>query len=210
MFSTTFGRWAVVLAIFLTFPVWSESDSSTPTKRKKKKAKAETSIQVDKNTSTPMDYNVRLNPFDMFFGRIDANLDARVSDSLTFGPMLSVGFLTADSISYLSFDFGIRGNIYLFGDAISTAAYIGPYVLYNIWTTSHSGNAGTFGTFSGGAVVGFQWVTSSGLNFNFGAGGQYSLGPSTYSTSTALTINTPTQVTGFNPVIEISAGYAFK
>jgi hypothetical protein len=152
------GRVLILVAFIFSLSALAETDQATPVKKKKKKHDKTTETVVEKKApapppvvTEPYDYNARLNPFNVFFGRIDANLDVRLSERFSVGPTLGVSFLTVSPTSYVGFAFGLRGNVYLTGNAISSSFYVGPSLIYDIWTTSGTINAGNFGNFHYGS-----------------------------------------------------------
>jgi hypothetical protein len=129
------------------------------------------------NTAQANSVNVRINPLAALFGMLNAEIDFKMSDSLTVGPSLSYWSISLGDVSFSAYSLGVRANYYFGGGALDTDGwYLGPYAAFASMTVEEdllgdnfSASASGFGL---GAMIGHQWMWET-FNINLGLGFGY-------------------------------------
>ena len=133
------------------------------------------------------DFNISINPILMPLGFFDLQFDVGITDAMTIGAF-------GTRFQYESFNMttlGGRVNYHLNKQRLTDGWYLSPYAQYML-------SSEDFNSFSAGAIVGHQWVYSTGFNIMVGAGASY------YASRSLLTTHS-----GIWPTVEFRLGYTF-
>ena len=170
---------------------------------------------------SPYRTNIRINPITLFMGVFNVDADFVVSDAFTLGPSIGIlqgsTELTNNTVQISAWTFGARLNYFFSGDAFMGGWYAAPSfslvpVSITEVVTSVRFSASQL-SFAPGILIGYQFMWSGGINFNFGFGATYYSTPSKFTTKMDGSVSTKTTTTpsfaGVFPQVDLSFGWAF-
>lgn len=214
-----FSSQSTILALSLVLagsPVWAQSEAQSPDRPSADAAAAAQSASSPRVEPKPThELNFRVNPVGLLFGVWGADIELGLSRQITLGPSAGVlkGLRGATDSTY--YQFGLVATYYLSNTRFTDSFLVrlsGYYIPITIARQS-AGTvfSGTLPTKSFGLTGGYEWIFDNGLNVNLGAGAAYYVASPVLETRAAdgstQTITMP-EVQGFQPVLEISVGWA--
>lgn len=142
---------------------------------------------------------IKTNPIGLAFGNINLTYEMALSQALSF--QVGGNFFTRILGTEVS-GFGINGGVRFYMTNKTKPApegfYVGPRVAFNSFTEKATDeNVTTLGI---GALIGYQWIFSSGVSLDLGAGPTYLFAGDNGSTN---------DFSGIVPNISFAVGYAF-
>jgi len=162
-----------------------------------------TVFSVNEIYASEKSVNVRSNPLGITRGVYNLNIDFKVSDQITVGPLLE--YLNYDSYT-TGFGVGAISNIYLSDNVFNDSWVIQPFVgmaflNMDLIITNASVNGLVFG-----GLFGYRWHWDGGFNLGLGLGAEIA----SYS-ATINILGVPFTVSGAGATVvsELSFGYAF-
>ena len=147
--------------------------------------------------------NVRVNPLGLLIGLFNADIDFKVTDTVTVGPQLSYLNWSLGSTSVKAYGIGARANFYLSGPVFTDGWYAAPAVAMAFASAKNSTDSASYSAVNVSGLFGYQWVWASGFNINLGFGASYSARPSSVD---GIDISGLSAVT---PAIEFTLGKTF-
>jgi hypothetical protein len=140
-------------------------------------------------------------------GLLNTDVDFAVGKRFTIGPSISMLKSSLLFTEASGFNLGVRGNLYLSGDALNDGWLVGPSIGFSTLSVRSGIAQGSASKLSLGAIAGYQWVWGSGLNITAGAGASWYSGGDEVAVE-GDTLSIPFYH-GVLPAAELTLGYAF-
>jgi hypothetical protein len=159
--------------------------------------------------------NLKVNPVTLLLGFVVADLDFGLSERLTFGPSVAYWNLSVDSAKFKTLGYGAKFNYYLNGPRFTDSFYLqGGYSYLSKFKIESGGSSLEYKqASSASALLGYQWVFSSGFNICLGIGTAYGFGGNATGDSVVVGGDTISlkdlNLKGLSSSGEASIGWAF-
>ncbi len=160
----------------------------------------------------PRKYNIRINALPALIGLFHGDFVYSPSKRLSLG--LSTIFISrsSENTSASGLGYGPRVNVHIYGKAIGDSLFVGALAHRLTLTLNQKEGQTSYDASVNallyGALLGYQWLSNSGLNLTISAGILNGNAPSTLK-SNPITITNPI-ASGLLPFFEVALGLAFR